>query len=136
MDSPEFLTTYGFLATYAEGWVNGDAETVVGALADGYVLDDPNYGRVAKHEMETYFTDLRERVCHLRGGAAVSTLMRLSDLTTKEDDELLVAWTWWEIPGTNLEGSGLMKITLEGVISERLTYYTGVDRWYPGDEGT
>jgi len=36
----------------------------------------------------------------------------------------LTVWLWWAVPGTALEGAGLIKIAAAGVVSERLTYFT------------
>jgi hypothetical protein len=36
----------------------------------------------------------------------------------------LTAWCWWKILGTDIQGSGLIKVGAEGILSERITYYT------------
>ena len=36
------------LAAYAEGWTTGNNDKILSALADNYVLDDPNHGRVTE----------------------------------------------------------------------------------------
>ncbi len=37
---------------------------------------------------------------------------------------MVTAWCWWEVPGTELRGGGLIKVGAEGVHSEVITYYT------------
>ncbi len=39
---------------YAEGWIKGDAQTILGSLADSYQLDDPNSGRINKQGFAAY----------------------------------------------------------------------------------
>ncbi len=51
-------------------------------------------------------------------------LMELTEVTTGEDDGVLTAWCWWSIPGTAIQGSGLIKAGEIGVQSEKLAYYT------------
>lgn len=124
MSADDRLAAYGHLAAYSEGWINGDVETVLPALADDYLLDDPHFGRIAKEGMPAYFDELKAAVRDLRSGAAQAPLMRIGEVVTREDGGLLTAWLWWAVPGTALEGAGLIKIGPGGVVSEHLTYFT------------
>jgi SnoaL-like domain len=124
MTSHDRLAAYGHLAAYSEGWINGDVDTVLPALADDYVLDDPHFGRIAKDGMPGYFEQLKAAVRELRGGAEESPVMRIGEVTTREEGDRLVVWLWWAVPGTALEGAGLIKIGRTGVTSERLAYFT------------
>jgi len=118
------------LAAYAEGWTNGDRDKVVSALDDSYVLDDPNHGpnhgRVGKGEMPAYLDGMKAMVADLRGGAEEAHLVELTEVVTGEDDGVLTAWCWFSVPGTTIEGGGLIKVADGGVISERLVYYTAL----------
>ena len=117
------LAAYAHLAAYSEGWINGDVDTVMPVLAEDYWLDDPHFGRIAKDGMPAYFEDLKAAVHNLRGGAEAATVMRIGEVTTREEGGLLTVWLWWAVPGTALEGAGLIKIAPHGVVSERLTYF-------------
>lgn len=114
------------LAAYAEGWTTGDNEKILSALADNYVLDDPNHGRVAKGEMSAYLDGMKATVSELRGGKEEAQFLALSEVLTGEQDGELTAWCWWTVPGTSIAGSGLIKVSDDGVVSERLTYYTAL----------
>ena len=123
--SPSYrLAAYGHLAAYSEGWINGDVDTVVPSLAEEYLLDDPHFGRIAKAGMPAYFEQLNAAVRDLRGGGEVSPVMRIGEVVTRDEGDLLTVWLWWAVPGTALEGAGLIKIAAAGVVSERLTYFT------------
>ncbi len=50
--------------------------------------------------------------------------MELSEVVTQENEEVITAWCWWAIPGTDIKGSGLIKVRADGVRSEVITYYT------------
>ena len=112
------------LAAYAEGWTTGNSDQILSVLADSYVLDDPNHGRVAKGEMAAYLDGLKATVSELRGSKEEAQFLALSEVLTGEVDGELTAWCWWTFPGTSIEGSGLIKVSDDGVVSERLTYYT------------
>ena len=124
MSSDDRLAAYGHLAAYSEGWINGDVDTVLPALAVDYLLEDPHFGRIAKDGMPAYFERLKAAVRDLRGGAEDLPVMRIGEVTTRDEGELLTVWLWWAVPGTALEGAGLIKIAPAGVVSERLTYFT------------
>ena len=53
--------------------------------------------------------------------------MRIGEVVTHEEGDLLTVWLWWAVPGTALEGAGLIKIAPTGVVSERLTYFTKLE---------
>ena len=114
------------LAAYAEGWTTGNTDKILSALADNYVLDDPNHGRVTKGEMAAYLDGMKATVSELRSGKEEAIFVALSELLTGEEDGEMTAWCWWAIPGTSIEGGGLIKVSDDGVVSERLTYYTAL----------
>ncbi len=109
------------LGKYAEGWIKGDPDTVFSSLADEYVLDDPSVGKISKAGFHEYFNELKGMVTSMGGGG--DPFMELTEIVTSEEDGVLTAWAWWKILGTPLEGGGLIKVTDNGVISERLTNY-------------
>ena len=114
------------LAAYAEGWTTGSSDKILSALADNYVLDDPNHGRVAKGDIAGYLDGMKATVDELRGGKAEAQFLELTEVLTGEEDGVLTAWCWWTVPGTPIAGGGLIKVSDAGVVSERLTYYTGL----------
>ncbi len=114
------------LGAYAEGWTTGNTDKLLSALADNYVLDDPNHGRVTKGEMAAYFDGMKAMVSELRGGKEEDQFLALSELLTGEGDGVLSAWCWWAVPGTSIAGGGLIKVSDDGVVSESLTYYTAL----------
>jgi len=118
------MNTADFLGTYAEGWTNGNSDTILRATSDSFVFDDPNAGKVAKEEFQEFFAGLKEAVASLRGAGQEGPFMELTEVVTKDDGDVLTASCWWEIPGTDIQGSGLIKVANDGVVSERIAYYT------------
>lgn len=112
------------LGTYAEGWSKGDADTILKATAASFTFDDPNFGVVSRDALSGYLGELKETVASLCDGRVQDTFMELSEVLTQEDEGTLTAWCWWAIPGTEIKGSGLIKVDQTGVLSEVITYYT------------
>ena len=112
------------LGVYAEGWTKGDAETILRAVTDDYTFDDPNAGTIPKSGFTEYLSELRETVQTLLGGNVPEPFMELSEVVTQESDGVLTAWCWFAVPGTEIKGSGLIKVVSNGVQSEVITYYT------------
>ena len=111
------------LNQYAEGWTKGDAQIIVGSLADSYQLDDPNAGMISKQAFTEYLAGMWEIVEGIRGKTSDS-LIELTEIVTQEEEGILTAWAWWVVPGTPIQGSALIKVGDHGVISERLCYFT------------
>jgi hypothetical protein len=118
------MTASEHIATYAEGWTQGDAAKILKGTAESYVFDDPNAGQITKAGFPGYLDGLKAVVEELRGGASHDQFMELSEVATQEDGGQVTVWCWWAIPGTDIAGSGLIKVGPEGVVSERIAYYT------------
>lgn len=67
---------------------------------------------------------MKETVATLRGDGYEGPFMDISEVLTKDDGDGLTASCWWEIPGTNILGSGLIKVANDGVVSELIACYT------------
>lgn len=122
----EGMSASDYLGIYAEGWTKGDAETILKAVSDDYMIDDPNAGKISKSGLIEYISGMKEIVRTLRGGNLPNPFMELSEVVTQEEEGVLTAWCWWAVPGTKIQGSGLIKVGAAGVYSEVLTYYTSL----------
>ena len=97
---------------------------ILSAASESFVFDDPNAGAIAREDFAEYLAGLREVVAAARGAEPGETFMELTEVLTQEADGGLSASCWWAIPGTDLQGSGLIKVGSDGVKSERIAYYT------------
>ncbi len=118
------MSAADYLGTYAEGWTNGDSVAILSVASDSFVFDDPNAGKISKGEFAEFLSGLKATVASIRGDEHEGPFMNLSEVVTKDDDGVLTASCWWEIPGTDIQGSGLIKVGSDGVVSERIAYYT------------
>ncbi len=113
------------IEAFARGWNQGDLEVIMSSLAPVFSLDDPNVGQVPRKSIPEYLANLKSVVASLRDdGAVEQPLMEMSDVVIKSDELPVSVWTWWTVPGTPIGGSALVKVGEDGVISERLSYYT------------
>jgi hypothetical protein len=113
-----------YLGVYAEGWTKGDGEIILRAASDNFTFDDPNAGTIPKSTFPDYLAGLKETVQSLCAGDLPDPFMEFSEVITQESEGILTAWCWWAIPGTEIRGSGLIKVGSDGVQSEVITYYT------------
>ena len=110
-----------YRALYGEAWKTMDAEKMLSAVADGFVLNDPALPEpVTKATLVEYVTSWNERV----KAAGATGEMEISDIVAQDKDGVLLEWNWWKFPGTDMEGAGMIKTTDEGVAYERMAYYT------------
>ena len=116
------------IATYAEGWTLGDSEKIMSAVSSDMVLDDPNVGKIDRDALPDYIAGLKNAVAELRAGDGHDTLMDMSEVVIKDDETPVSIWAWFTIPGTALAGSALIKVANEGVIEERIAYYTSLPK--------
>ncbi len=112
------------IGTYAQAWTAGDSSLHMASTADSFYFDDPNAGKVAKADFEAYFADVKAMVADIRGDQQFDNFMDISKVVTKEEDDgTMTVWCWWAIPGTPIEGTGLIKVGEAGVLSETICYY-------------
>ena len=111
------------LNLYAEGWGKGDANIIMKSLDNGFQLDDPNGGMISKSAFLAYFSGFQAQVQSIRGQSS-DPFMEFSEIVTQEEGSVLTAWVWWIVPGTPFQGSGLVKVGDNGILSERLAFYT------------
>jgi hypothetical protein len=111
------------LNRYAEGWTTGNLEAVLESLDSTYEMDDPNSGKISKAAFADYFNGFKAQVAEMRGGSA-PTLIDLTEIVTQQEGDVLTALAWWAVSGTPIQGSGLIKVGPNGVLTERLTFYT------------
>lgn len=101
----------------------GDAAIIISSLDDGYTLDDHNAGKISKEAFSDYLAGFNQQVESLCGNSG-GPLIELTEIVTQEQEGILTAWAWWSVPGTEIQGAGLIKVGDTGVLSKRLTFYT------------
>lgn len=119
------MSIQNHIETFAKGWTSGDLDSILESLAPNFRLDDPNAGEFTKESIPGYVSSLKESIASIRDESGDGQpLMEMSEVVIKDDADPVTVWAWWRVPGTPISGSALVKITDDGVISERLAYYT------------
>ena len=113
-----------YLGRYAEGWTKGDTEMILSATSESFTFDDPNAGTIARENFAEYLAGLRELIAAAGGAEVGESFIEISEVMTQEAGGVLAASCWWVYTGTDIQGSGLIKVGSDGVESERLAYYT------------
>lgn len=112
------------IESYLDGWRTGDASRLLAGTADGFFFDDPNRGRIERDAYEAYVAELWVEARAYRGDERFDHFEDLSEIVTGEKgDGTLNVWFWWQIAGTPIEGSSLVNIGSNGVLSETICYY-------------
>ncbi|MDP7343926.1 MAG: nuclear transport factor 2 family protein [Alphaproteobacteria bacterium] len=114
------------LDAYFEAVINGDGEALLESMSDSFVFDDPNFGQVPKSGMAAYFSRFKDTVATIRSDKPEAKLMIISDILPRDEGEVMIASCWWAVPGTQIQGAGLFRVGDDGVLSERLSYYTSL----------
>jgi len=110
--------------TYIEGWTQGEADKSYSVLADDYTYDDPNSMIYTKETFTDLMNSFKEATLAACGGQLPDPFIEISESMTKEVNGYLTAWCLWEIPGSGLRGSALVKGDSVGIRSEVIAYYT------------
>jgi hypothetical protein len=104
-------------ARYIQGWYDADCQALLDTTAPGFIFDDPaEPAPVTRDSLETYMTRWLTRT----GGA---NEWRLTHETRVDQDGVLTDWEWWEVLGTDMQGTAVIVTTDEGVQLERITYF-------------
>jgi hypothetical protein len=118
------MTTEERIKTYLRGWETGDSSLLLSQTVEGFFFDDPNRGIIARADYEAYVAEIWEEAREYRGDHQLDHLEDLSEILHKEENDGTVSvWFWWEIAGTPIAGSSLVKMNSEGVLSETICYY-------------
>ena len=103
-----------------EGWYEMDIDKLMSSTADSFVFDDPAEPKpVTRSALSAYMLRWDQRVREM-GGA---NEWRLTHEVRQDTDGLLTDWEWWQIVGTDLQGSAVIVTSDQGVLLERITYF-------------
>ena len=104
-------------ARYIEGWYELDPEKLLSTTRADFVFDDPaEAAPVTRDGLVDYMHRWAAR-------AGSDPQWLITDAVRQDKDGIMTDWEWWEITGTGLSGSGLVKTSDEGVFLERITYF-------------
>ena len=110
--------------TYLKGWELGDGALSLSVTADSFCYDDPNTGRIPRHEFVEFVEDFKRAAIEMGGAANANPFLQYSDVVIKDDESPVTIWCWWQAVGTELQGSALVKVGEHGVLHEKIAYFS------------
>ena len=102
---------------YMDGWYERDVDKLMASTAEDFIFDDPAEPQpVSRDGLPAYMDRWFQRV----GG---HNNWRLTHELREDRDGILTDWEWWELLGTEFQGSALITTSDAGLHLERITYY-------------
>ncbi len=112
------------IETYLKGWELGDGALSLGATANSFCYDDPNTGRIPRDEFVAFVEDFKRAAIEMGAAENANPFLRYSDVVIKDDELPATVWCWWQAVGTELQGSALVRVGEEGVLHEKIAYFS------------
>ena len=110
--------------TYLKGWELGDGALSLSVTTDSFCYDDPNTGRIERHEFVEFVEDFKRAAIEMGGAENAKPFLQYSDVVIKDDELPATVWCWWQAVGTELQGCALVKVGEQGVLHEKIAYFT------------
>jgi hypothetical protein len=123
-DAPETDDRLSYLSAYGAGWAQGDPDMIRAAVADDYLWDDPEEGRVSKEELGIVLSRMKEKIDGLRDAGVSASYLTLSDPVVDSSRQITTIWWCFAVPGTGIRGLSQIRVGDHGVISEHRSYRT------------
>lgn len=120
------LDSTEYLKTYLDGWQLGDGAMSHSATAPGFFYEDPNTGHIKRDAFIGFVEDFKASVAEMTGGLIRTPFLEYTHTIISERDA--ICWCWWHAASSDLEGAALIQFGIEGVISEKIAYFTKLPR--------
>jgi hypothetical protein len=118
------LTIQKIIDTYLEGWKLGDGELSLSVTVDSLYYDDPNRGRIQRHELVQFVEDFKRAAVELGAKKNANPFLIYSDVVTDYNTSPVTVWCWWQVNGTDFQGCALVKVGETGVLQEKIAYFS------------
>jgi hypothetical protein len=112
------------IETYLKGWKLGDGALSLSVTADSFCYDDPNTGRIPRDEFVQFVEDFKTAAVEMSGAENANPFLQYSDVVIRDDVLPATVWCWWQAVGTELQGCALVKVGSEGVLHEKIAYFS------------
>ena len=110
--------------TYLKGWELGDGSMSLEATASTFFYDDPNTGRIFKDNFVEFVNDFKQAAVDMGAAANSTPFLEYQDIIINTETQPATAWCWWQAKGTTLQGSALIKFDSNGVLNEKIAYFS------------
>jgi hypothetical protein len=118
------VSTRQYIDTYLKGWELGDGALSLSVTADSFCYDDPNTGRIQRNEFVEFVEDFKRAAIEMGGAVNANPFLQYSDVVINDDADPATVWCWWQAVGTELQGCALVKVGEQGVLHEKIAYFS------------
>jgi hypothetical protein len=118
------VSVKSIIDTYLKGWELGDGALSLSVTADSFCYDDPNTGSIRRDEFVEFVEDFKRAAIAMGGAEDANPFLRYSDVVIKDDELPATVWCWWQAVGTELQGSARVQVGEEGVLHEKIAYFS------------
>tara|TARA_Y100000588_G_scaffold225973_1_gene239877 strand:- start:541 stop:906 length:366 start_codon:yes stop_codon:yes gene_type:complete len=118
------MTVQDYIDLYLEGWRLGDPQRSLQACAADFYYDDPNTGRIQRHDFVEFVESFKSYGASLNNGIVPVPFLEYSDTIVDDGPSPALIWCWWRVNGTEFQGSALVKADQSGIRSERIAYFS------------
>ena len=118
------MSVQNHIDTYLKGWELGDGEMSLTATAESFSYDDPNTGTIPRNEFVRFVEDFRRAAEEMGGEIDAVPFLQYTDVVIKDDVLPATVWCWWQAIGTELQGSARVLVGEEGVLHEKIAYFS------------
>jgi hypothetical protein len=112
--------------TYLKGWELGDGALSLSVTADSFCYDDPNTGRIPRHEFVQFVEDFKTAAVAMGAAVNANPFLKYTDVVIKDNELPATVWCWWQAVGTELQGCALVKVSEAGVLHEKIAYFSSL----------
>jgi len=120
------VSVRNYIDTYLKGWELGDGALSLSVTADSFCYDDPNTGRIPRHEFVQFVEDFKTAAVEMGGAVNANPFLKYTDVVIKDNELPATVWCWWHAVGTELEGCALVKVGETGVLHEKIAYFSSL----------
>ena len=113
-----------YIDTYLKGWELGDGALSLSVTADSFCYDDPNIGRIPRHQFVQFVEDFKSAAVAMGGAENASPFLQYTDVVIKDDSLPATVWCWWQAVGTKLQGCALVKVSKTKILHEKIAYFS------------
>ena len=108
------------LNNYLEGWRQGNGEQSKASTVPEFYYDDPNSCRISRDNFVRFVEEFKAAAAELSGGKTPQPFLDYSHQLIGDG----LAWCWWSVRETTLQGSALITFNDNGVTSEKIAYFS------------
>ena len=113
------------IETYLEGWKIGNGELSLSATNEEFTYDDPDTGTIQREDFVDFVNDFKSLAIQMGAAENTQPFLKYTDIVIhQKTDNTAIVWCWWHANGTDLQGSAVIKASDQGILHEKIAYFS------------